>query len=165
MDKIQWKQKSNTCYVQCIQLIAPKQTQLNKNTMYYIRYHFVYLRVVPYMTCFLLMPICIIQVIKCDCRKSWPIFWNLYCTIFNIPAIKSLLNPNANGRDLYHDTTCRSECCTVVVKLRVNWQSFYFCYKTYIPRVLYIIFVCLNTLIRKTRGIYNTYLDNIVDIY
>jgi hypothetical protein len=45
---------------------------------------------------------------------------------------------NANGRVLYHDTTCRSECCTIVGKLRVNWQSFYFCYNTYIPSVLFI---------------------------
>jgi len=101
---------------------------------------------------------------KCDCRKSWPIIWNWYCTILNIPDIKTLLFPNAFGWDLYHDTTCRSECCNIVVKLRVSCQSFYFSYKTYIPRVLFIRFVCLNTLIRKTRGIYNTYLDNIVDI-
>jgi len=50
-------------------------------------------------------------------------------------------------------------------KLRARCQSFYLCYKTYIPSCLTheLIetnrlsgFVCLNKLIRKNRGIYNT---------
>jgi len=27
--------------------------------------------------------------------------------------MKTLLNPNANGRSLYHGVTCRFECCTI----------------------------------------------------
>jgi hypothetical protein len=37
----------------------------------------------------------------------------MHCTILSKATIKTLLNPNANRRGLYHGTACRSDCCAI----------------------------------------------------
>jgi CDP-diglyceride synthetase len=76
---------------------------------------------------FPLMFLWIIQIKECPRRKPWSIIWTWYFTIFNWPAFKNLLNPNVNGRSLYHGTTWRF--WMLYFKLCDICQSFYFCYK------------------------------------
>ena len=36
----------------------------------------------------------------------------IYIVSYSV-SLNNLLNPNTNGRGLYHGTTCRSQCCTI----------------------------------------------------
>ena len=84
------------------------------------------------------------------------------------------MNPNANGRDLYYGTTRRFEyCITTLARSVPNVNHFISVTKhKYIPSVLLMnvfkqtrpsdSFICLNKLIRKTHGIYNTNFEEVV---